>query len=78
MANLPRSAKSGSDWTLNDLESYNINLNQQQPLEFFGMQVGWPACGFGTLTIFHITGVATAYSRSRATKHFGCRSHGTR
>jgi hypothetical protein len=36
---LIRSAKSGSDWTLNDLESYHISLIQVNPLEFFGVQV---------------------------------------
>jgi hypothetical protein len=40
MANLIRSAKSDSDWTLNDLESYHISLNQMNPLPFFGLQVG--------------------------------------
>ncbi|KAH9969998.1 hypothetical protein BGW80DRAFT_1117132, partial [Lactifluus volemus] len=38
MANLIRSAKSGNDWTLNDLESYNITLNKVKPLPFFGLQ----------------------------------------
>ncbi|KAF9487956.1 hypothetical protein BDN71DRAFT_1403984 [Pleurotus eryngii] len=38
MANLSRSAKSGSDWTLNDLDSYHISLNQLDPLTFFGVQ----------------------------------------
>jgi hypothetical protein len=40
MANLIRSAKSGSNWTLNDLESYHISLNQVEALPFFGLQVG--------------------------------------
>ena len=40
MANLIRSAKSGSDWTVNDLDSYHINLSQEDPLVFFGVQVG--------------------------------------
>ena len=39
MANLIRSAKSGSDWTLNDLDSYHISLNQMDALPFFGLQV---------------------------------------
>lgn len=39
MANLIRSAKSGSDWTLNDLDSYHISLNQLDTLAFFGVQV---------------------------------------
>ena len=38
MANLIRSAKSGSDWTLNDLDSYNIELHRQNHLAFFGVQ----------------------------------------
>jgi hypothetical protein len=40
MANLTRSAKSASKWTLNDLDSYNISLNEVDPLIFFGLQVG--------------------------------------
>ncbi|KAF9513440.1 hypothetical protein BS47DRAFT_1296144 [Hydnum rufescens UP504] len=40
MANLIRSAKSGSDWTLNELDSYHISLNQIDPLMFFGVPVG--------------------------------------
>lgn len=39
MANLICSAKSGSDWTLNDLDSYHISLNQMDALPFFGLQV---------------------------------------
>ncbi|KAF9054861.1 hypothetical protein BJ165DRAFT_1337968 [Panaeolus papilionaceus] len=35
MANLICAAKSGSDWTTKDLDSYNIHLNQLEPLEFF-------------------------------------------
>ncbi|KAF9054847.1 hypothetical protein BJ165DRAFT_1326775, partial [Panaeolus papilionaceus] len=35
MADLIRSAKSGSDWTRNDLDSYNIRLNQLEHLAFF-------------------------------------------
>jgi len=38
MVNIIRSAKSGSDWTLNDLDSYNISINQVDPLSFFGVQ----------------------------------------
>lgn len=38
MAHLIRSAKSGSDWTLNDLESYNIHIQLQDALTFFGVQ----------------------------------------
>ncbi|KAF8692113.1 hypothetical protein AX14_002606, partial [Amanita brunnescens Koide BX004] len=29
---------SGSDWTLNDLDSYHITLNQKEPLSFFCLQ----------------------------------------
>jgi hypothetical protein len=39
MANLTRSAKSSSIWTLADLDSYHISLNQVDPLLFFGLQV---------------------------------------
>ncbi|KAJ3501101.1 hypothetical protein NMY22_g19039 [Coprinellus aureogranulatus] len=37
MANLTRSAKSPGDWTFYDVEAYNIHLECQQPLEFFGV-----------------------------------------
>lgn len=40
MANFIRSTKSGSDWTLNDLDSYHISLDQVDTLLFFGLQVG--------------------------------------
>jgi hypothetical protein len=36
MANLIRSAKSGSDWTTNDLLAYNIRVSSQSPDEFYG------------------------------------------
>jgi hypothetical protein len=39
MANLIRSAKSSNDWTLYDLDSFNIRLVYQEALEFFGVQV---------------------------------------
>ncbi|KAF9493283.1 hypothetical protein BDN71DRAFT_1368493, partial [Pleurotus eryngii] len=32
MANLNHFGKSGSDWTLNNLNSYHISLNQLDPL----------------------------------------------
>ncbi|KAF9552488.1 hypothetical protein CPC08DRAFT_714597 [Agrocybe pediades] len=35
MADLIRTAKSGSDWTMNDLASYNIQLHRIEALEFF-------------------------------------------
>lgn len=38
MANFIRSTKSGSDWTLNDLDSYHISLDQVDILPFFGLQ----------------------------------------
>lgn len=38
MANLTRSAKSSSNWTLNDLDSYHISINQVDPLTFFGLK----------------------------------------
>ena len=36
MANLNRSAKSGSDWTSNDLKAYNITIDAQDAATFFG------------------------------------------
>ncbi|KAJ8469777.1 hypothetical protein ONZ45_g16780 [Pleurotus djamor] len=38
MANLIRSAKSSSGWTLNELDSYHISLNQLDALSFFGLK----------------------------------------
>jgi hypothetical protein len=35
MANIIRSAKSGSDWTTNELFAYNITVTAQSPQEFF-------------------------------------------
>jgi hypothetical protein len=40
MANLLRSAKSGSDWTTNELLAYNIHIHRQEALEFFGRELG--------------------------------------
>lgn len=39
MANLIRSAKSGSDWTANDLAAYNIPVVSQDSATFFGAAV---------------------------------------
>ncbi|KIJ58474.1 hypothetical protein HYDPIDRAFT_68087, partial [Hydnomerulius pinastri MD-312] len=36
MANIIRSAKSGSDWTSNDLAAYNIAVHRQPADTFFG------------------------------------------
>jgi hypothetical protein len=41
MANLIRSAKSGNDWTENDLEAYNIQLQFEDAATFFGDSIGW-------------------------------------
>ncbi|KAF8976005.1 hypothetical protein BDQ17DRAFT_1385091 [Cyathus striatus] len=38
MANNIRSAKSASDWTNSDLDSYHITLNEKHALTFFGIQ----------------------------------------
>ena len=35
MANLIRSAKSGNDWTQNELRAYNIQVVEQSLVEFF-------------------------------------------
>ncbi|KAK0448309.1 uncharacterized protein EV420DRAFT_1630923 [Desarmillaria tabescens] len=52
MAHLTRSAKSGSDWTINDLEAYNINtffggplLAYHGPADFLQHQCGTPGRG---------------------------------
>lgn len=39
MANLIRSAKSGSDWTQGDLDAYNIHVTPQDTAAFFGIPV---------------------------------------
>ncbi|KAF8489171.1 hypothetical protein F5888DRAFT_1910452 [Russula emetica] len=41
MANLIRSAKSGNDWTENDLEAYNIQLQFEDAATFFGDSIRW-------------------------------------
>ena len=37
MAHLIRSAKSGSDWTTNELLAYNIRVSSQTPHSFYGI-----------------------------------------
>ncbi|KAK0221372.1 hypothetical protein IW262DRAFT_1373266 [Armillaria fumosa] len=37
MANIVRSAKSGSDWTVNELLAYNINVVDEDVATFFGL-----------------------------------------
>jgi len=37
MAELLRSAKSGSDWSFNELAAYNIEVDYQDAATFFGM-----------------------------------------
>lgn len=64
MANLIRFAKSGSDWTLNDLDSYHTSFNLMDALSFFGLQVREDMVRYSlrkTLTTLHITGVATTF-----------------
>ena len=39
MANLIRSAKSGNDWTTNDLLAYNIKVSSQSPDKFYGQSL---------------------------------------
>ncbi|KAF8969914.1 hypothetical protein BDZ97DRAFT_1596519, partial [Flammula alnicola] len=36
MANIIRSAKSGSDWTMNELLAYNIHVVDEDVATFFG------------------------------------------
>ncbi|KAK0443571.1 hypothetical protein EV421DRAFT_1890776 [Armillaria borealis] len=38
MANLLRTAKSGSDWTISELDAYHIEIVPVDPLDFFGVQ----------------------------------------
>ena len=40
MANLIRSAKSGSDWSTNELLAYNITVQRQDVVNFFGNELG--------------------------------------
>jgi hypothetical protein len=40
MANLIRSAKSGSDWSTNELLAYNITVQRQNHTNFFGRELG--------------------------------------
>ena len=40
MANLIRSAKSGSDWSTNELLAYNITVQRQDVVNFFGHELG--------------------------------------
>ncbi|KAG2359180.1 hypothetical protein BDR07DRAFT_1361387 [Suillus spraguei] len=44
-ARLIRSAKSGSDWTFNDLMAYNITVTPQSPEQFFRQNHGTPLEG---------------------------------
>ncbi|KAG2352729.1 hypothetical protein BDR07DRAFT_1436306 [Suillus spraguei] len=44
-ARLIRSAKSGSDWTFNDLMAYNITVTPQSPEQFFRQDHGTPLEG---------------------------------
>ena len=66
MANLARSAKSGNNWTADDLQSYHISLNEVDLLQFFGLQVGQ---GFGIphslSSTFPPAGIAATLGRSR-------------
>ncbi|TDL20879.1 hypothetical protein BD410DRAFT_317814 [Rickenella mellea] len=39
MVNVTRSAKSGNDWTTQELIAYNIMVNRQDPLPFFGRKL---------------------------------------
>lgn len=61
MAHLVRPAKSGNDWTLNDLDSYHISLNPVEPLSFFDLKVGdhRSVKPLVRLTTLRVSGVAT-------------------
>ena len=62
MTNFIRSDRSRSDWTLNDLNSYHISLEQVDPLLFFGLRVGENSFSIAPLTTFHLTGAAATLS----------------
>jgi hypothetical protein len=55
------------DWRL--LDWWNVNLNQVEPLEFFGLKVSQSSSLLEKLFIFHVPGIATALSRSRVAKY---------
>lgn len=40
MANLIRSTKSGNDWSANELLAYNITVQRQDTINFFGQELG--------------------------------------
>ena len=46
MANIVRSAKSGGDWTFNNLDGYHITIQQVDHLSFFGLQVSRGSSAF--------------------------------
>lgn len=39
MSHIIRSAKSGSDWTSNELDAYNIVIRNQSPRSFYGQDL---------------------------------------
>ena len=59
MVDLIRSAKPVSQWTVKDLDSYHISVNQVDPLSFFGLQVGFFIAPRKTLMTFRVIGAAT-------------------
>jgi hypothetical protein len=62
MAHLTRSAKSGGEWMLDDLDSYKISLKEVDPYLFFGLQVGEDNLRKDFTVITRVTGVATTLS----------------
>ena len=59
MTNLLRSAKSGSDWTENDLDAYNIQVELQDAAPFFQVDLmSSPSVDEETLAVREATEMA--------------------
>jgi hypothetical protein len=58
MAEVIRSAKSGSDWTRNELFAYNIKIVPQTPEQFFGVAAAVSLAGLDPLIITGSTDTA--------------------
>lgn len=65
MANIIRSAKSGSDWTANDLLAYNIRVSSQSPDNFYGIPL--PPAGLSNLDPYLVSGTLSTQGLSDET-----------
>jgi hypothetical protein len=66
MANLIRSAKSGSDWTANDLLANNIRVSSQSADSFYGIPLP-PLSGLSTLDPHLVSGTLSTQGLSDET-----------